>query len=459
MRRLDRGEVWIDRLGYAAKDRRPGRDRRERSPSGCRSAFVTSIAHRRPLDGSRFEVAIRQSCSTSRRLRSPTNPSTSPLVRDDPEARRSTALAVDRRSKTPSRSGSASERDRPTMSSASATTARRDRRLHRGDLRGASSKGRDEPAWLRRAPPRGVRARSGRSPGRPLRDEEWRRTDIRAFKLDAFAPPPGASPSAEDRAALGAGLGGPERRTTPPGSSRSTPSSTRTADPAKLGGAVFVDLATAVEGAPELLEQLPADRGRPARRPTPSRPCTRRSGPAGRCSTCPKGVKVEVAAVQPGRAGRRRGGSTWTTRWSSSKRGPRRRSSARPPARAGATPRPCTPGPSSCSSATGRKLRFVNIQNWDAGTWHFSRERALVGRDAAIQWTVGGLGSRLAKVNQEVALTGQGADGPGQRRDVHHRPAAPRLLHPPGPPRPPHHERPALQGRPEGPARGSSGRG
>src|SRR5205807_9563851 len=35
--------------------------------------------------------------------------------------------------------------------------------------------------------------------------------------------------------------------------------------------------------------------------------------------------------------------------------------------------------------------------------------RAIVGRDARIQWTVGGLGSRLAKVNQEVALTGQGA--------------------------------------------------
>ena len=32
-----------------------------------------------------------------------------------------------------------------------------------------------------------------------------------------------------------------------------------------------------------------------------------------------------------------------------------------------------------------------------------------MGPDAAIQWTVGGLGARLAKVNQEVALTGQGA--------------------------------------------------
>ena len=59
--------------------------------------------------------------------------------------------------------------------------------------------------------------------------------------------------------------------------------------------------------------------------------------------------------------------------------------------------------------AQGARLRLVNIQNWDEATWHFSRERALVGRDASLQWTVGGLGSRLAKVNQEVALAGQGA--------------------------------------------------
>jgi Fe-S cluster assembly protein SufD len=33
----------------------------------------------------------------------------------------------------------------------------------------------------------------------------------------------------------------------------------------------------------------------------------------------------------------------------------------------------------------------------------------LVGADAALQWTVGGLGSRLAKVNQDVALVGKGS--------------------------------------------------
>jgi Fe-S cluster assembly protein SufD len=58
----------------------------------------------------------------------------------------------------------------------------------------------------------------------------------------------------------------------------------------------------------------------------------------------------------------------------------------------------------------GAKLQFVNIQNWDDATWTFSRERAIVAADAQVQWTVGALGSRVAKVNQEVALAGKGAD-------------------------------------------------
>lgn len=57
----------------------------------------------------------------------------------------------------------------------------------------------------------------------------------------------------------------------------------------------------------------------------------------------------------------------------------------------------------------GARLRYVNLQHWGAGTWHFAHQRALVGRNAALQWTIGALGSRLAKVNQHVALVGEGA--------------------------------------------------
>ena len=51
-------------------------------------------------------------------------------------------------------------------------------------------------------------------------------------------------------------------------------------------------------------------------------------------------------------------------------------------------------------------LRYVNLQDWSQKVWHFAHQKAVVGRDGNLQWTVGALGSRLAKVNQHVALSG-----------------------------------------------------
>lgn len=51
-------------------------------------------------------------------------------------------------------------------------------------------------------------------------------------------------------------------------------------------------------------------------------------------------------------------------------------------------------------------LRYVNLQDWSQQVWHFAHQKAIVGRDANLQWTVGALGARLAKVNQHVALRG-----------------------------------------------------
>ncbi|HUY32493.1 MAG TPA: Fe-S cluster assembly protein SufD [Pirellulales bacterium] len=56
------------------------------------------------------------------------------------------------------------------------------------------------------------------------------------------------------------------------------------------------------------------------------------------------------------------------------------------------------------------RLRYVNLQNWGGGTWHFAQQRGLVDRDGALQWTISALGAKLAKVNQHVALVGEGAD-------------------------------------------------
>jgi Fe-S cluster assembly protein SufD len=54
-------------------------------------------------------------------------------------------------------------------------------------------------------------------------------------------------------------------------------------------------------------------------------------------------------------------------------------------------------------------LRLVTLQNWGKGVWNFGHQKAVVGRDSTIQWTVGALGSRLSKVNQHVELVGDGA--------------------------------------------------
>ncbi len=58
----------------------------------------------------------------------------------------------------------------------------------------------------------------------------------------------------------------------------------------------------------------------------------------------------------------------------------------------------------------GSRLRLVTLQDWGFNVWHFAHQRAIVGQDASLQWTVGALGSRLAKVNQQVSLEGAGAE-------------------------------------------------
>ena len=52
----------------------------------------------------------------------------------------------------------------------------------------------------------------------------------------------------------------------------------------------------------------------------------------------------------------------------------------------------------------------MNLQNWGHGVWHFAHQKAIVGRDASIQWTIAAIGSRLSKVNQHVELVGRGAE-------------------------------------------------
>jgi Fe-S cluster assembly protein SufD len=55
-------------------------------------------------------------------------------------------------------------------------------------------------------------------------------------------------------------------------------------------------------------------------------------------------------------------------------------------------------------------LRYVQLQNWNPRTYHFAHQAGHVDRDGRLQWTVGGLGSRLAHIHQHVSLDGQGAE-------------------------------------------------
>jgi Fe-S cluster assembly protein SufD len=59
--------------------------------------------------------------------------------------------------------------------------------------------------------------------------------------------------------------------------------------------------------------------------------------------------------------------------------------------------------------APNSRLRLVSLQNWGHGVWHFAHQKAIVGRDASLQWTLAAIGSRLSKVNQHVELAGRGA--------------------------------------------------
>jgi len=56
-------------------------------------------------------------------------------------------------------------------------------------------------------------------------------------------------------------------------------------------------------------------------------------------------------------------------------------------------------------------LRFVELQSWGEHVWNFSHERAVVGRDANLDWIFGAIGSHLTKNFSDLDLVGEGATG------------------------------------------------
>jgi len=56
------------------------------------------------------------------------------------------------------------------------------------------------------------------------------------------------------------------------------------------------------------------------------------------------------------------------------------------------------------------RLQYVQIQNWNGHVCHFAHQVGRVESDGSLGWTVGGIGSRLAHIRQEVSLDGRGAE-------------------------------------------------
>jgi Fe-S cluster assembly protein SufD len=59
----------------------------------------------------------------------------------------------------------------------------------------------------------------------------------------------------------------------------------------------------------------------------------------------------------------------------------------------------------------GANLRFVELQSWGESVWNFTHERAEVERDGSLEWTFGAIGSHLTKNFSEINLVGQGSTG------------------------------------------------
>jgi Fe-S cluster assembly protein SufD len=59
----------------------------------------------------------------------------------------------------------------------------------------------------------------------------------------------------------------------------------------------------------------------------------------------------------------------------------------------------------------GATLRFVELQSWGTHVWNFSHERARVDQDGSLEWIFGAMGSRLTKNFSDVDLVGSGATG------------------------------------------------
>ena len=100
---------------------------------------------------------------------------------------------------------------------------------------------------------------------------------------------------------------------------------------------------------------------------------------------------------------------------------------------------------------TDSQVHYLHLQNLADTAWNFSTQRMLLGRDSLLRYLIGSWGSRLSKAWINMELVGPGSHGellglyfPDGRQHIDHHT---NQLHK----SPQRHQRPALQGRAEGP--------
>lgn len=260
---------------------------------------------------------------------------------------------------------------------------------------------RQEPAWSRDLRRAAWRTFSGLSwPDR--RAEEWVRTDIRLFKLDKFGPPLGdAVPSQMPRALLSEGVqlaGFSTAFNSRPAAAELDPQWARR-------GVLFGSLDQLLDQHGERLRPYLTQR---AVRVDYDRFAALHSAfwSGGHVLYVPRGVVIDqplhiLAAMSDGGVDL---GYTLVVLEEGAQATLLYETASSTPQDQGLH---C--GSTEILLGPGSNLRYVHLQDWGQGCWHFAHQKAVVQRAATLQWTAAALGCRLSKVNQHVSLVGEDA--------------------------------------------------
>jgi Fe-S cluster assembly protein SufD len=259
---------------------------------------------------------------------------------------------------------------------------------------------RGEPEWLAGFRRSAWRAFGGLDwPNR--RTEEWMRTDIRTFKLDKYAPPLGTTDAPRPPQTLlseGVELAGASS------SVNSRPAASHLKPQWARQGVLFGSLDTLLLEHEELLRPLLGRAFRVDYDKFSAMHAAFWSG--GHLLYVPRGVVVDepfhaLAALTNGGVDL---GHTLVVLEEGAQATVLFETDSQTPHDAGLH---C--GATELLLGPGSNLRYVQLQDWGTGVWHFAHQKAIVQRDATLQWTAAALGCRLSKVNQHVELAGPGA--------------------------------------------------